>query len=201
MRYAACLLMLLLLLPLFTGCSALITLPERVNEPRSVQLLQHGRHSSLLLTAEDQSRLRYSFGDWAWYVESNQNLASGSRALFKDSKGALGRQHIVAAEADEQLETKVGVGIGKAYLFQVEAAQVDALIASLEQQFTASQSAPFYSAERHLSFVPHTRPYSYSYNSNHQTADWLRALGLQVQGNPTWGNWRVKETATAKGQH
>lgn len=191
MRYAAYLLMLLLLLPLFTGCSALITLPERVREPRTVQLLQHGRHSSLLLTAADQSRLRYSFGDWAWYVESDQSLASGSRALFKDSKGALGRQIVAATTPGENLAAKVGVGIGKAYLFQVEAAQVDALLATLEQQFTASQSVPFYSAERHLSFVPHSRPYTFNYNSNHQVADWLRALGLQVQGNPAWGNWRV----------
>lgn len=198
MRYAACLLMLLLLLPLFTGCSALITSPERVNEPRSVQLLQHGRHSSLLLTAADQSRLRYSFGDWAWYVESDQSLTSGSRALFKDSKGALGRQMIAPTTPGENLAAKVGVGIGQAYLFQVEAAQVDALIKSLEQQFAASQNVPFYSAERHLSFVPHTRPYSYSYNSNHQAADWLRALGLQVQGNPAWGNWRVKDSTAAK---
>lgn len=193
MRYAAFLLLLLLLLPLFTGCSALITLPQKVQEPRTVQLLQHGRHSSLLLTAADQSRLRYSFGDWAWYVESDQNLASGSRALFKESKGALGRQSITPTTHGENLAAKVGVGTGKAYLFQVEAAKVDALLAALEQQFTASQSAPFYSAERHLSFVPHSKPYTYSYNSNHQVADWLRALGLQVQGNPTWGNWRVKE--------
>ncbi|GHG60963.1 hypothetical protein GCM10010919_04950 [Alishewanella longhuensis] len=188
----------LLLLPLISGCSAIISAPETVYQPREVQLLQHGRHSSLLLTAADQSRLRYSFGDWAWYVESDQSLASGSRALFKDSKGALGRQIVAPTTAGENLAAKVGVGIGQAYLFQVEAAQVDALIKSLEQQFTASQSVPFYSAERHLSFVPHSRPYSYSYNSNHQAADWLRALGLQVQGNPAWGNWRVKDSTTAK---
>lgn len=188
----------LLLLLLIGGCSAIISAPETLHQPREVQLLQHGRHSSLLLTAADQSRLRYSFGDWAWYVESDQSLASGSRALFKDSKGALGRQIVAATTAGENLAAKVGVGIGKAYLFQVEATQVDALLATLEQQFTASPSVPFYSAERHLSFVPHSRPYTFSYNSNHQVADWLRTLGLQVQGNPAWGNWRVKETATAK---
>lgn len=188
----------LLLLPLISSCSAIISTPETVYQPREVQLLQHGRHSSLLLTAADQSRLRYSFGDWAWYVESDQSLASGSRALFKESKGALGRQIVAATTPGENLAAKVGVGIGKAYLFQVEAAQVDALLAALEQQFTASQSVPFYSAERHLSFVPHSRHYRYSYNSNHQAADWLRALGLQVQGDPAWGNWRVKETATVK---
>lgn len=141
----------------------------------------------------DKTGWQYASGDWAWYVENNQSLASGSRALFKASKGALGRQMIAPTTPGENLAATVGVGIGKVFLFQVEAAQVDALLAILEQQFTASQSAPFYSAKRHLNFVPHTRPYSYSYNSNHQVADWLRALGLTVQGNPALGNWRVKE--------
>jgi hypothetical protein len=167
-------------------------LPAQVAEPREVQLLLHGRHSSILLTAADQSRLRYSFGDWAWYVANEQSLASGSRALFLDSKGALGRQQIATASTGENLEAQIGVGISQRWQFQVEAAKVDALIETLEQQFQHSQIAPFYSPERHLSFIPSDRPYTMHYNSNHQAADWLRALGLKVEGNPVWGNWQVK---------
>jgi len=80
--------------------------------------------------------------------------------LFKASKDALGRQMIAPTTPGENLAATVGVGIGKVFLFQVETAQVDALLAILEQQFTASQSAPFYSAERHLNFVPHIRPWA-----------------------------------------
>lgn len=187
-------LILLICLPLLlvSGCSATISLPAQVAEPREVQLLLHGRHSSILLTAADQSRLRYSFGDWAWYVANEQNLASGSRALFLDSKGALGRQQIAPASAGENLEAQIGVGIGQRWQFQLEAAKVDALIQTLEQQFQHSQIAPFYSPERHLSFIPSDRPYTMHYNSNHQAADWLTALGLKVEGNPVWGNWQVK---------
>lgn len=185
---------LLIWLPLLllSGCSATISLPAQVAEPREVQLLLHGRHSSILLTAADQSRLRYSFGDWAWYVANEQSLASGSRALFLDSKGALGRQQIAPASTGENLEAQIGVGISQRWQFQVEAAKVDALIETLEQQFQRSQIAPFYSPERHLSFIPSDRPYTMHYNSNHQAADWLRALGLKVKGNPVWGNWQVK---------
>ena len=130
-------LILLICLPLLlvSGCSATISLPAQVAEPREVQLLLHGRHSSILLTAADQSRLRYSFGDWAWYVANEQSLASGSRALFLDSKCALGRQQIAPASAGENLEAQIGVGIGQRWQFQLEAAKVDALIETLEQQF------------------------------------------------------------------
>ena len=53
-------LILLICLPLLlvSGCSATISLPAQVAEPREVQLLLHGRHSSILLTAADHSRLR-----------------------------------------------------------------------------------------------------------------------------------------------
>lgn len=182
----------LLWLQLMSGCSAVISAPESVQQPREVQLLLHSRHSTLLLTKADQSRLRYSFGDWAWYVENNQSLATGSRALFTGSKGALGKQLIAAKTPGEHLATKIGVGIDKAYLFQVEAARVDALIYALENQYAQSTVPPFYSAERHLNFIPHNQ-YSYRYNSNHQVADWLRALGVTVKGNPALGNWRVEE--------
>ncbi len=192
MRYAAVILILLLLLPLCSGCTAVISLPAEVSEPRTVQLLQHGRHSSLVLTAADHRRLRYAYGDWAWYVDLQQGIASGSRALFRPSQAAFGRQLIAATQPAEQLESAVGVGIGQAYVFQVEAAQVDALIAQLEQQFYAATAEPFYSAARQLHFVPHSQPYSLSHNSNHQVADWLRALGIEVHGNPALGYWRVK---------
>lgn len=198
MRYAVVILSVLLLLLLFAGCSAVITVPATVNEPRTVQLLEHGRHSSILLTSAEQTRLRYAFGDWAWYVDQQQGLASGTRALVRPSKAAFGRQLIGAAQPGEHLESAVGVGIGQAYLFQVEAAQVDALIKSLEQQFHSSSATPFYSAARNLAFVPDARPYTYHHNSNHQVADWLRALGLQVHGNPALGNWRVKESVAEK---
>ncbi|KKO45173.1 hypothetical protein WG68_12160 [Arsukibacterium ikkense] len=198
MRYAVGLLIVLLLLPLFSGCTALISVPEKVSEPRTVQLLTHGRHSSILLTAANQTRLRYAYGDWAWYVDNEQGIASGSRALFMPSKAAFGRQLIAAAQPGEQLERAVGVGIGQAYLFQVEAARVDALLAQLEQQFTATPATPFYSTARNLNFVPHSHPYSLSHNSNHQVADWLRALGLEISGNQALGYWRVKENVAAK---
>lgn len=195
------LLLFFLMLQQMSGCSATLSAPENVHTPREIQLLQHNRHSSLLLTTDDQSRLRFSFGDWAWYVENQHSLVSGSQALLQNSKGALGKQRIAPKTANENLEAKTGVIIDQAYVFQVDADKVDALITHLEELFSKSPAPPLYRAERHLSFVPHTRPYSYRYNSNHQVADWLRALGLQVNGNPAWGNWRVNADFLAAPQN
>ncbi|WP_333608388.1 hypothetical protein [Arsukibacterium sp.] len=50
MRFSIILIaMLLLVLVFFSGCSARVTLPAMVDEPRTVQLLTHGQHSSILL--------------------------------------------------------------------------------------------------------------------------------------------------------
>ncbi|WP_333608389.1 hypothetical protein [Arsukibacterium sp.] len=131
-------------------------------------------------------------------MDNDQGVISGVRALSLPSKAAFGRQLLAAEQPDEWLESGGGVGIGKAWVFQAEAARVDALIARLEQQFNQAGTVPYYSAGRHLAFVPHPHPYSFSHNSNHQVADWLRALGFDVTGSPALGHWRVKESVTAK---
>lgn len=171
------------------GCSAVITEPVAVSEPRTVQVLKHGRHSSLLLTAADESRVRYAYGDWAWYVDQQQGLWSGTRALTVPTRAALGRQFIAAAQPGERLATAVGVGIGEVYEFSVEGARVDALLLELDRQFNESKEEPHYSDERKLSFVTHPRPYTFRHNSNHAVAQWLEELGIGIRGNPALGNW------------
>lgn len=185
--------LLCLLAPWLVACSAVVVRPAQVSAPRSVQLLEHGRHSSLLLTAADQTRLRYAYADWSWYVEEEQGLVDAARALVTPSGSALGRQEVAPQQPGERLESAVGVGIGRAYAFHADAARVDALIKSLERQFNESGSAPVFRAERNLWFVPHPRPYTFGYNSNHMVADWMRELGFQVRGNPALGRWQVAQ--------
>lgn len=181
-----------LLLPLLSACTAEVRPPAEAQSPRTVHLLQHARHASLVLTAADHTRIRYAYGDWAWYVEGDEGLVSGARALFIPSQAGLGRRAFSPAGPGETLERQVGVGVDRAYHFKIEAAKVDRLIDSLEHEFHASQATPRFSAGRGLSFVPHPRPYTFGNNSNHMVAEWLRALGFEVKGNPAMGYWRVE---------
>ncbi len=189
--------LLIVLMPWLAGCEAVVVAPSAVSIPRTVQLLEHGRHTTLLLTAADQTRVRYAYGDWIWYVEGEQNPRTGIQALFSPTQAAFGRQLFGPEQPDEQLEAVVGVGIEQAYKFQAEAARVDTLLASLDRQFHAGPAEPRYSVERNLWVVPHPRPYTFAYNSNHIVADWLRELGFEVHGNPAWGHWQVKTPQSA----
>jgi hypothetical protein len=182
---------LLALLPWLAGCAARVIPPEPPREPRSVQLLEHGRHSTLLLTAADQTRVRYAYADWAWYVEGERGLGAGARALLRPSRSALGRQVVAPYQQGERLESVVGVGVGQRYAFDAEAERVDALLDTLDRLFQSAEGEPGFSPEMNLHFVQHPRPYTYAYNSNHMVADWLRELGFEVHGDPANGGWRV----------
>lgn len=185
-------LVLCMLLPLLGGCTAVVRAPSEATSPRTVQLLQHARHTSLLLTAADQTRLRYAYGDWAWYVEGDEGLMSGARALFIPSPAGLGRRVIGPAQPGETIGQQVGVAVDSTYRFTVEATRVDALIDSLEREFHASAATPRFNVGRGLTFVPHPRPYTFVNNSNHMVAEWLRALGFEVKGNPALGFWQLE---------
>jgi hypothetical protein len=184
LRRAVLLLLGLLCLP---GCSARLVPPEPPSEPRRVWLLEHGRHSTLLLTASDDALHRYAYADWAWYVEGERGAAPAVDALLRRSPAALGHARLPAGSGPGD----VGVGVQRSVGFEVESAAVDALLQALSEIFEDTAVAPQFSAETHLHFVPHPRPYRFGYNSNHMVADWLRALGVGVSGNPAIGRWRV----------
>jgi hypothetical protein len=185
------LLLLLLLVGLLAGCGATILPPASVEQPRVVYLLQHARHSSLLLTAADSSRIRYAYGDWAWYVEEREGLASGARALLWPSRAALGRLPVPPLQEGEQLARVIGVGIDRAHCLQLEGRLVDQLLAELDSQYRAGTATPHFSPTRNLHFVPHPRGYTLLHNSNHVTANWLSSLGVQVRGDPALGGWQL----------
>lgn len=189
------LLLLPLLVGLLAGCGATILPPASVEQSRPVYLLQHARHSSLLLTAADSSRVRYAYGDWAWYVEEREGVASGTRAVLWPSRAALGRLPLPPAQEGEQLAWVIGVGIDRAYCMQLEGRLVDQLLAELDAQYHASDLSPHFSATRNLYFVRHPRGYTLLHNSNHVTASWLSSLGVRVHGSPALGRWEMGASA------
>ena len=189
------LLLLPLLVGLLVGCGATIMPPDSVDQPRAVYLLQHARHSSLLLTTADSSRVRYAYGDWAWYVDEREGVYSGTRALLWPSRAALGRLVVPPLEDGEQLERVIGVGIDRVNCLWLEAAIVDRLLAQLGAEYRASAVPRKFSTTRSLHFVEYPRPYTLLHNSNHVTASWLRELGVGVRGSPIFGRWHLGAAA------
>lgn len=69
---------LLLVLLLLAGCAGRLTPPEAPVSPVTVYLLDHGRHASLVLPRREGGMVRYSYGEWRWYVEAERHLLSGA---------------------------------------------------------------------------------------------------------------------------
>jgi hypothetical protein len=174
-----------------SGCAARLQAPAPPQEPRTVWLLEHGRHSTLLLTAGDAALHRYAYADWAWYVEGERGAAPAVDALLRRSQAALGHARFPPGSGPGD----VGVGVQRSLGFEVEAEAVDTLLQGLNALFEGAAAEPQFSSSNNLHFVPHPQPYRFGYNSNHMVADWLRALGVEVRGNPAVGQWRMAGAA------
>lgn len=176
---------------LLIGCRAHLILPPPPEQPRSVILLDHGRHTSLLITDAAATPWRYAYGDWRWYVEGERGAGPATRALLRRSDAALGRRALVVPDEDGDWQPQVGSLIVRMVAFDAEASRVDALLARLEAVFEAAEAAPVAVPHLQLDVVPHPVDYTLGHNSNHQVAEWLRALGVEVRGSPAVGRWRV----------
>ena len=185
---------LVLLLLLLTGCGATrIVPPLDPRDPVSVFVLDHGRHTSLVLPAPDGSLHRYAYGDWRYYAERDTGAASGLAALLWSTPGALGHRRMPGPVTAGAVRTQVRVVIVELHGLRVERQRVerlrrrlDGLIAQAEHQLETP--------EVDLVFVPHPAGYHLGHNSNQVLADWLVELGCEVSRRPVRAGWQV-ETA------
>lgn len=174
---------------LLASCRTRLVLPAPPADPRPVVLLDHGRHSSLILTDARGVPWRYAYGNWRWYVEQDTSLGAGARALFTRSKAALGRSRLQPRDPLQGWQPQVGSTIDFEVRFDASGTRVDALLRELDRTFATSPTPPAYHRHLQLEVVPYPVPYTLAHNSNHQVARWLRAVGVEVRGSPTFGNW------------
>jgi hypothetical protein len=192
LTYCPALPTLLLLLPLWLGgCTVRLEPPRQLSEPEPVFLLDHGRHSSLVLPAEGGGLVRYSYGDWQYYALGRTGLTSGFSALFGNTQAALGRRELQGARTAANVRSQVRIGIEQLIELRAEASDVHRLREELDDLYRAALPARVYNAQMDLDFVPHPEPYTLSHNSNLMVAKWLEALGCRVRGRPVLSNWRV----------
>lgn len=168
--------------------------PQTLTEPVDVYLLDHGRHSSLVLPREQGGVVRYSYGDWRWYVEGRRDLPAGVAAMLWPTDAGLGRGIYpeFEASASDRFRRLAPEGLVDVYTWQAEAWRVRALRRRLDAYFERAESEPVASEKYGLEFVPHPRGYSAIHQSNLVVARWLRELDFDVRGVPWLSNWRVE---------
>lgn len=181
----------LLAIAVLTGCAATVTPPPAPEQSRPVFLLEHGRHSSLVLATADERLMRYAYGEWRWYAERDTGFGRMFGALFRQTPAALGRQVLSGPPDAETTRGQIRVELDVIYTFDAEAGKVDALLNELDRQYRARLDEVLENPVYGLDFVPHPVPYTWRHNSNHMVAEWLETLDFQIRGNPVFGRWRV----------
>lgn len=175
-----------------TGCGTTrIRPPPTPVDPVPVYLLDHGRHTSLVLPTADGGTARYAFGEWRWYALGETGPLRALDALLRPTQSALGRRRMPGPATESAVRSQVRVLIEQLHTFEVDAARAEALRQRLDRHFEGVEIFEVPAVD--LGFVPHPLPYTIRDNSNALIADWLTELGAEVSGRPVIANWRVIE--------
>lgn len=177
---------------LLTACTSVIVPPEHVRDPVSVFVLDHGRHSSLVLPSDAGGAVRYSYGDWEYYALNQTGLGSGLRALLWPTPAALGQQLLAGQIDADSVARQLRIGVLESFEVKVERAAVRQLQLELAGIFDGARETLHYSAAYDVHFVHHPEPYTINYNSNRMVGRWLQQLGCTITGRPVLSNWRIK---------
>ena len=181
---------------LSVGCAATVIPPPCAEQSRQVYILDHGRHTSLVLSTVDQGLVRWAYGDWGWYAEGKQGAVRALPVLLTPTPAALGRRTLHAAPDPAAIRAALPVVTEQVLVIAADAALVDRLQARQEALFEAGrQRGQLESPTAGLTFVPHPKPYRIDHTSNHMVAHWLTELDCQVRGDPRLGNWRLANPA------
>ncbi len=180
----------LLPLLLLTGCATVVTPPESPEQPLPVLIVDHGRHTSLVLPDGD-GLVRYAYGDWRYYAEGERGARAAFDALFRGTLAALGRREFAGRPEPEAVIARLRVHVEQVHLLHVEADAVERLRARLDAIFAAGAEARLYNPQMDLEFTPYPVPYTWRHNSNRVVAEWLVELGCEVSRYPMLANWRI----------
>lgn len=175
------------------ACATIVVPPNVEHGGVPVFLLDHGRHSSLVLPAPDHHVVRYAYGDWSYYARVETGPYRGSSALLWPTQGALGRRELPGPPTLAAVRQQVKVPVVHIFRLTVEAKKADKLRQRLHGIFEYNKSTLLYNHLYDLYFVHDPRPYDIAHDSNRQVADWLIDLGCRIRGGPPlFSNWKVE---------
>lgn len=183
------------------ACTTVIIPPADPADPVSVFVLDHGRHSSLVLPLDDGGAVRYSYGDWDYYVLNRTGVLSGLRALLWASPAALGRQQLVGPPEAAAIRRQLRVEVVTAHEIRVEADDARRLQRKLAELYASAAHTLHHDALLDIHFVRHPEPYTLTHNSNYMVKRWLEQLGCEVSGRPVLSNWQLRTRAGGAAVH
>ncbi len=179
-----------------SGC-ATTTLrpPVEPDEPRAVFLVDHGRHSSLVISRSDGDLVRYAYGDWRYYADQDTSLASGAAALLWPTPATLARAELEGPAEVDVLRGQLRVGVENIYVFEVAGSDADRVGDELDALHLEGEETHQYVAAYDMTFAPHPEPYTLLNNSASVLARWLESMGVEVDGPALVASWRVGDQA------
>jgi hypothetical protein len=172
---------------LAAGCTTALTPPPHPRDPVTVYVTDYGRHASLLLP-RDAGYTEYAFGEWGWFAQGKTGLLRGPLVLMVPGQSTLGRRTL--GPIADAAEASVKADGASAQPLTVERARAAALLADLDARFESYAETRIEGAGG-MEFVKDPRSYHALHNSNGVTADWLRALGVKVEGPALFSRFTV----------
>ena len=173
------------------GCTATVLPPAAVDEPARIAILDHGRHTSLVLEEPGGAVVLYTYGDWEWFALRRTGPREASAAVLGPSQAALGKKHLPGPLTVQTMLEQVSVLVTDIIILHVERRRLDELTARLDAVFRANISSLVHNDAYDLDFVYHPEPYSAFHNSNEVVADWLEELGCRVTRPSLFFTWRL----------
>ena len=173
------------------GCATVLEPPHLDGDAEPVHLLDHGRHTSLVLPDGKGGAVRYAYGDWTWFAEGDTGFLQAIRALLWPTDAALGRQPLDAWGSSAELERQIPESFAELLTFDVSATDVRRLARRLDSLHEAGRDQALHNPDFGLSFVPHPERYWFFNSSNTMMGRWLEALGVEVRGSAWFSIWRI----------
>ncbi len=177
-----------------SGCSTTyLTPPVNPPDPRAVFVIDHGRHTSLVIATDTGKLVRYAYGDWRFYADRDTRLRTGAAALFLRTPSTLARRELPGPAEEAALRVQLQVGVQMIHALQVGGADADRLRAELDALHTQGADQHLYVAVYDLVFAPYPEPYTWRNNSTTKIGEWLDELGVAVSGPALVARWKVVE--------
>jgi hypothetical protein len=176
---------------LVSALSPTVLIPPRdLSDPRQVFLIDHGTHTSIAVETNQETFIRYAYGDKNYYALRNTDLSSGARALLMPTDAVLARAELAITPSVEGVIDGLPVVVQKVYPLQVEGSKADQLISSLDEIFAEGKENLIEVPAYGLDFVPHPDDYSWVNNSSTMIASWMRQMEITTIGWGLLAYWR-----------
>ena len=178
---------------LAAACAATVRPPENPPEPRPAFILDHGRHTTLVVVDSGGRPVRYAFGQLSTHADGDIGFFRGMGAMLMPTDGTLGRRVLPGLPTPENVVEAVGVDVEKMYCIAVSGERSDRLQRILNMVFEENLASARYNAGWNLEFVEHPEDYWFGNTSNQAVEKWLVELDCEVSGVTAFANWRVEQ--------